>query len=122
MSQSMPKPVRLSDYRPPDYLVEHVDLVFELSPRDARVTSRLSVRRNGDHSRPLNLNGEELRLESLAIDGETLDEARYRVDEKGMSIDEVPAAFELTVVNRVDPVDNTALDGLYQSSGNFCTQ
>ena len=118
----MSKPVRLSDYRPPDYLVEHVDLVFELSPRDARVTSRLSVRRNGDHSRPLNLNGEELRLESLAIDGETLDEARYRVDEKGMSIDEVPAAFELTVVNRVDPVDNTALDGLYQSSGNFCTQ
>ncbi|MGM0516670.1 MAG: aminopeptidase N [Pseudomonadota bacterium] len=122
MSEHKPNPVRLSDYRPPDYLIDHVDLVFELSPRQTRVTSRLAVRRNGDHSRSLSLNGEELRLESVAIDGETLSEDRYQVDEKGMTIAEVPSSFELTVINRVDPVDNTALDGLYQSSGNFCTQ
>jgi aminopeptidase N len=122
MSEHKPNPVRLSDYLPPDYAIDHVDLVFELSPRDARVTSRLTVRRNGDHGRPLWLDGDELRLESVAIDGEVLPAGRYEVDDRGMTIPDVPSAFELTVINRVDPVDNTALDGLYQSSGNFCTQ
>jgi aminopeptidase N len=122
MSEHKPTPVRLSDYHPPDYRIEHVDLVFELSPRQTRVTSRLAVRRNGDHARPLELDGEELRLESVAIDGRTLSEDRYRLTDTGMSIAEVPSSFELTVKNRIDPADNSALDGLYLSSGNFCTQ
>ncbi|MDG4867475.1 aminopeptidase N [Guyparkeria sp. 1SP6A2] len=122
MTEHTLKPVRLSDYRPPDYLIDQTDLTFELASRGTRVVAEMQCRRNGDHRAALFLHGEELTLESVAIDGEALATDRYQVDERGMTIEEVPERFTLTIVNRVDPVDNTALDGLYQSSGNFCTQ
>ncbi|MFW6041775.1 MAG: aminopeptidase N, partial [Guyparkeria sp.] len=122
MTEQTPTIVRLEDYRPPDYLVDDVELTFELASRDTRVTSRLHVRRNGEHDAPLRLDGDELRLESVAIDSDALATDRYTLDETGMTIESVPESFVLEIVNRVDPIDNTALDGLYQSSGNFCTQ
>ncbi len=122
MTEHTLKPVRLSDYRPPDYLIDQTDLTFELASRGTRVVAEMQCQRNGDHRAALFLHGEELTLESVAIDGEALAADRYQVDERGMTIEEVPERFTLTIVNRVDPVDNTTLDGLYQSSGNFCTQ
>ncbi len=122
MTENTSKTVRLSDYRPPDYLIDQTDLTFELASRGTRVVAAMQCRRNGEHHAPLFLHGEELTLESVAIDGEMLAADRYQVDERGMTIDQVPERFTLTIVNRVDPVDNTTLDGLYQSSGNFCTQ
>ena len=122
MTEQTPTIVRLEDYRAPDYLVDDVELTFELASRDTCVTSRLHVRRNGEHDAPLRLDGDELRLESVAIDGEALATDRYTLHETGMTIESVPESFVLEIVNRVDPIDNTALDGLYQSSGNFCTQ
>ncbi len=122
MTEQKPNIVRLQDYRAPDYLIDDVELTFELASRDTRVSSRMRVRRNGEHETALRLDGDELRLESVAIDGEPLAADRYSVDENGMTIASPPESFVLEIVNRVDPVDNTMLDGLYQSSGNFCTQ
>ncbi|KTG17834.1 MULTISPECIES: aminopeptidase N [unclassified Guyparkeria] len=122
MTERQAQTIRLADYRPPAYLVDHVDLTFELASRSTRVVSELTCRRNGDHEAPLWLDGDELELESVALDGETLGADRYECRDDGLSISGVPEQFTLTVVCRVDPVDNTALDGLYQSSGNFCTQ
>jgi aminopeptidase N len=121
-----PRPVRLAEYRPPDFLVDTVDLVFELGDTDTRVKSRLGIRRNpegSDREAPLHLDGEELALISLALDGAPLGANRYQLPaEGGLILADVPDAFTLDVETRISPESNTALSGLYMSGGNFCTQ
>ena len=121
-----PPAVRLSEYRPPAFLIDKVDLVFELEDSDTRVKSRLGIRRNpaaAETAAPLRLDGEELDLVSLALDGEVLGANRYQLpSEGGLILAEVPDAFTLEVETRISPKNNTALSGLYMSGGNFCTQ
>jgi aminopeptidase N len=121
-----PQPVRLAEYRPPAFLIDTVDLVFELGESDTRIKSRLRIRRNpqgSDRESPLHLDGEELALVSLALDSEPLGANRYRLPaEGGLILADVPDAFTLDVETRVSPESNTALSGLYMSGGNFCTQ
>ena len=123
---SPPPPVRLADYRPPAFLIDTVDLVFDLGANDTRVRSRLGIRRNpeaAEHGTPLHLDGEELELLSLALDGEMLGANRYQLPtEGGLILADVPDAFTLDVGTRIAPEANTALSGLYMSGGNFCTQ
>src|SRR6266851_651701 len=121
-----PQPVRLADYRPPAFLIDTVDLVFELGEVDTRVKSRLRIRRNpevADPNAPLHLDGEELELVSLALEGDPLGANRYQLPpEGGLILADVPDAFTLDVEARISPERNTALSGLYMSGGNFCTQ
>ncbi len=121
-----PQPVRLKDYRPSAFVIDTVDLTFELDEAQTTVKSRLSIRRNpavADPAAPLELDGDALELVSLAIDGERLGANRYRLtSEGGLVIDGVPEAFTLDVETRINPQNNTALSGLYVSGGNFCTQ
>jgi len=121
-----PQPVRLADYQPTAYLIETVDLVFELGAKDTRVKSRLGIRRNpavAERGAALHLDGEALELMSLALDGEPLGANRYQLKpEGGLILADVPDAFTLDVETRIAPQSNTALSGLYVSGGNFCTQ
>src|SRR5208337_1817468 len=121
-----PRPVRLADYRPPAFLIDTVDLIFDLGEENTRVKSRLAVRRNPAASVPedqLHLDGDALELVSLALDGEPLGANRYQLPpEGGLVLTEVPDAFTLDVETRIAPQNNTALSGLYVSGGNFCTQ
>ena len=121
-----PQPTRLADYRPPAFLIDTVDLVFELGEADTRVKTRLGIRRNpevSEHGAPLHLDGEALELVSLALDGELLGPNRYRLPpDGGLTLADVPDAFTLDVETRIAPESNTALSGLYISGGNFCTQ
>ncbi|HEY1430668.1 MAG TPA: aminopeptidase N [Stellaceae bacterium] len=121
-----PRPVKLADYRPPNFLIDTVDLVFELGAEETRVKSRLGVRRNpaiAERAAALNLDGEALELVSLALDGEQLGPNRYQLaHDGGLVLADVPDAFTLDVETRIAPHSNTALSGLYVSGGNFCTQ
>ena len=121
-----PQPVRLADYRPPAYLIDTVDLVFELGTADTRVKSRLGIRRNpavAERATALHLDGEALELVSLALDGEPLGANRYQLlPEGGLVLTDTPDAFTLDIETRIAPQSNTALSGLYTSGGNFCTQ
>ncbi len=113
------------DYAPPDYLVETIDLRFELGEETTQVHSRLTVKANHDtaqEGRPLRLDGHRATLRSLTLDGTTLSEAQYAVDDEGLTIAKVPAIFTLEVTTEIRPQDNTFLEGLYRSSGMFCTQ
>ena len=120
-----PRPVLRSQYRPPEYLVDHVELRFELGEDGTVVHSRLAVRRNpalADAGPDLRLDGEDLEMLGLWLDGEPLAPGRYAVDESGLTVHAVPAAFELASKVRIHPEANTRLEGLYRSHTMFCTQ
>ncbi|MTW20125.1 aminopeptidase N [Allochromatium palmeri] len=125
MYRETPHPIYLKDYRPPEFLIEQVELRFELDPEHTRVESRLALRRNpaatrGDGS--LRLHGEQLTLMQVAIDGHALTPAEYRVDAEGLTMHRVPDRFTLETQVEIHPSLNTALEGLYQSGDMLCTQ
>lgn len=125
MRAAQPKTIYLSEYRVPEYLVEFVDLRFELFEEGARVHSTLTVRRNPDapdHSGQLELNGDSLRLESVHLDNQALAPDHYEDTGDLLIVRNVPERFELSVVTWIQPQNNTRLEGLYKSSGMFCTQ
>ena len=122
MRTETPQPIRLTDYRPPAFLIDEVRLDFDLSPAATRVKARLSVRRNGDHAEPLVLNGERLTPISVAVDGRVLAEGERTIDDEFLTIPGVPDAFVLDTEVEIDPQGNKALEGLYMSGGRFCTQ
>jgi aminopeptidase N len=126
MREQTPRAVYLKDYSPPDYLIDSVDLFFELAEEDTRVTSRLKIRRNPlspGATAELELNGEQLVLESLRLNGRRLESPDYRLGAETLVLPAVPdRPFELEIVTRVNPKANTALEGLYLSNGLFCTQ
>lgn len=121
MNQAQPQTIHRKDYRRPDYRIETVDLEFDLQPEATLVKATLALKAETSGA-PLRLDGEELELLSIAIDGKLLDKAAYAVDAESLTIFIPPANFTLEIVTRVNPKGNTQLSGLYQSSGNYCTQ
>ncbi|OJA04055.1 aminopeptidase N [Halomonas sp. QHL1] len=121
---SDPQPVYLSDYQPPAYRVTHAELTFDLDPAATRVKARLLMERHpeADANAPLVLNGEHLKLISLAIDATPLDTSAYELNEESLRIAQVPERFVLESEVEIAPEENTALEGLYQSNGMYCTQ
>ena len=121
MDQTTTQPVLLSAYRPPAFLIDTVDLAFDLDPAATKVTSKLTLRRNpkADAREPLFLNGEALTLLSLTVDGKP---AAYQVEEHGLTIANPPDRFTLAIETQIAPGDNTELSGLYTSGGAFFTQ
>jgi aminopeptidase N len=122
MRTDTPQPIRLTEYRPPAFLIETIDLHFDLQPKATRVKSRLAVKRNGDGGEPLALNGERLTLISVAIDGRALEAGDYSLTDELLTIPNTPDAFTLETEVEIAPEGNTALEGLYMSGGRFCTQ
>ena len=121
MNGSSPVVVRRQDYTPPAHRITSVELCFELEASATLVSSVTRVQRASDA--PLRLDGEGLELLAVSIDGRELGADEIALDARGLSIalpdrDEV----ELRIVNRIDPLANTALSGLYVSNGNFYTQ
>jgi aminopeptidase N len=119
------QPIRLADYQAPDFLIDSIDLVFDLGEEKTSVKTRLTLRRNPaahDQRTPLKLDGRELELVSLALDGEPLGANRYLRDDESLTIASVPSEFTLDIETRIEPQNNTVLSGLYKSGGNFCTQ
>ena len=120
-----PRTVFLKDYRPPEYLVDEVQLRFELDPAQTRVLSRLQVRRNpqvASDDAPLILNGQELELLSISIGGRLLGEDQYRLEDELLVLDAPGDNAVIEIETRIAPEQNTALEGLYISGDMFCTQ
>ncbi|AVP98701.1 aminopeptidase N [Ahniella affigens] len=120
----MTDPIRLADYTPPPYVIDHVSLDFQLDFEQTEVDSRLRLRRHPDAlpGRELLLHGEDLSLLAIAIDGQPLAPAQYAVSAEGLRLIDPPAEFELHTRVRIHPARNTRLEGLYQSSAFLLTQ
>ncbi len=123
MPQEKHEIIYLKDYNSPDFRVDTVELRFELGEESTLVWSRLGIAADYDGGRrPLVLNGCDLRLMSLVLDDKHLGEKDYSVDAETLTIHDVPRAFSLEIETEIRPQENTSLEGLYKSSGNFCTQ
>ncbi|MBO3759516.1 aminopeptidase N [Ciceribacter sp. L1K22] len=118
--------IHLADYRPTDFVLERVDLTFELDPTETKVEARLIFhRREGaDPSAPLVLDGDDLTMTSLLFDQIEMETDRYTASADSLVIRDLPATepFEITVVTMINPEANTQLMGLYRSNGIYCTQ
>ena len=125
MNETKHKTILLSEYTPPPFLVDFIDLTFQLGEKETTVHAQSAFRRNPvaeSDDDYLFLHGEDIELIDIFIDGIKLQSDRYEVNERGMQISEIPSTFSLEIITRFSPEDNTALSGLYISSGNFCTQ
>jgi aminopeptidase N len=118
------QPVRLKDYRPPNWLVETVSLDFSLHPKQTKVRATLALKPNPEAAAaPLVLDGDGLTLTALKLDGTALAPDSYVVTPDSLTIPQVPnAPFTLEIETLVDTTANTQLSGLYRTSGNYCTQ
>ncbi len=113
--------VRLADYRPASIRIERTDLSVRIFPDHTLVEAQLRI--TPLESAPLLLQGVELELLELSIDGVALDEGAYRLDGEGLTILEPPSQpFLLRSLVRLHPETNTTLEGLYVSGGMVTTQ
>ncbi|MCB1555678.1 MAG: aminopeptidase N, partial [Alphaproteobacteria bacterium] len=124
MKTDAPRTVYLKDYRPPRYKADHIALIFQLFDGKTLVRTETTFLKIHDGNEPLVLNGEHLTLKSVALDGRTLEKGQdYTLDKTHLTL---PApdtdSFTLETIVEIDPANNTALEGLYMSGGNYCTQ
>ncbi|MGE4219235.1 MAG: aminopeptidase N [Alphaproteobacteria bacterium] len=122
MRTDTPQTIRLDAYRAPDYRIETVDLDIALDPDRTLVRARLSLHRAAEGPAPLVLDGEGLETLSVALDGKPLPPEAYTIGDDTLTLHAPPARFTLETTVAIAPAANTRLEGLYVSSGNFCTQ
>ncbi len=125
MRTAVGQPVRLEDYRVPDYLVDSVDLDISLDRNATRVVAVLAMRPNplGPPGAALALDGDELQFVAATLDNATLEPAAYEVGPSAFVLRDPPRrAFTLRIETRLDPAGNTKLMGLYRSGSAYCTQ
>lgn len=108
------------DYKTPDFTITDIDLNFVLDAESTMVTAISQVKRLGDSQAPLILDGEDLVLKSVSVQGKPW-QHYHQLDNK-LVLEQLPDNFTLTIVNQIHPAKNSALEGLYQSGETLCTQ
>ena len=117
--------ILLSDYRESAYDIRHVELEFNLAAAATRVTSTLSVKRRvrTRTGTPLILDGEDIELLDVKINGKALQPGDYEAGPQSLTIFRPPGiSFRLHVTTQINPSENRRLSGLFLSNGIFCTQ
>ncbi len=125
MRTDIAQPIRLADYRPPDYLIDTVDLDVRLDPHATRVVARLVIRPNprGRAGADLLLDGDRLVVRRLVLDGAEIDCSANFVTPDRLTLANPPQrSFLLEIETEIDPSANTCLMGLYRSGSAYCTQ
>jgi aminopeptidase N len=120
-TDTTPQPKFLKDYKKPDFRAEGVHLTFQIGDVTT-VTSKVKYARTNKDAKDLVLKGEYFTLQSVAMNGEALSANRYTAEDGQLVITDAPDALTLEIVTEMEPEKNTTLEGLYRSSGTFCTQ
>lgn len=127
MDTRNPVTIQRFDYQASPWQISHTRLHFTLDPTSTRVHSELTMQYTPGEGgastpQPLRLDGVDLELQFVAVDGVELPAAQYLVDESSLILADLPAQCVVSIETLINPEANTALEGLYRSSGNFCTQ
>ena len=121
----MPEPVRLADYQRYPFTVDETHLSFDIRDGETTVRCEMAIARREDAARAdaaLVLNGADLELDGIAIDGRPLHGNEFAVDGETLTIFDVPKTCSVRIDTRIKPERNTALEGLYKSGAMYCTQ
>ena len=111
-----------ADYAPSAWLIETVDLCFDLDPLKTRVLNKMRLRRNqAVAAAPLVLQGSGLNLARVMVDGAA---CSFKTAEDGaqLILDNLADSCEVEIFTTCAPSKNTALSGLYASQGTLLTQ
>ena len=122
MQQGLPQAIALADYQAPDYRTVKTDLVFDIRDGVTEVTSTLDIQRQNPQGSVLQLDGQELELVSVELDGRLLSSNEFQIDSEQLQLQDLQDQHQLRIVTRIHPEQNTALEGLYRSSKMYCTQ
>lgn len=120
MKASDPVVIERESYAPPAWAIDTTYLVFELEQQNTLVKSTLALRRLSEG--PLVLNGSDQALVSVFVDGQSIPADGFKLTDTHLQLDHLPDVCELEITTRINPLANTALEGLYCTSDNFCTQ
>ncbi len=117
----------LKDYRPPEYLIDKIDLHFDLKEDNTKVVSTMQIRRNtdiADENTPLvfDCGCSPENIDSIIAEDMVLLPHEYEIKEKSFILPKVPELFTLEITTVLNPEQNTSLEGLYKSGSTFCTQ
>lgn len=119
-NSTTPKTIYLKGYTPAPYKAEHINLSFALFDDKTIVKSTVTYIKNVNGENTLVLNGQDQTIVSVELNGAQFN--GYSLIDNEMVIKNVDDTFTLTITSEIDPASNTALEGLYQSQGNYCTQ
>ncbi len=122
MKEGQPREVRLSDYQAPGYTTTATHLVFDIFDGETKVTNTMQVVRAQADAQSLHLDGQDLELLSVRVDGRELSGNEYTLEDESLTIHGLAENHEITIETRIYPEKNTALEGLYRSSSMYCTQ
>ncbi len=112
--------IYLKDYKPHPFHISEIHIEFDLDPETTRVTAKSKVERRTPGA--LLLNGVDLKLISLKINGQELEKANCTVTDSTLEILNPPDRFDLEITTEISPVKNLSFSGLYFTSSTFCTQ
>jgi aminopeptidase N len=115
-------PRYLADYSEANFSISTVELTFKLDEYRTRVTNRMQITRKAADNKPLILDGEHLTLLSVLIDDQPLSSNDYHVSDTSLTIAIDRNEFTLEIVTEINPIENTALEGLFKSGEAYCTQ
>ncbi|MGV7209682.1 aminopeptidase N [Oxalobacteraceae bacterium A2-2] len=122
-TDSTPPTILRLEYQPPSYLVDTVELGFDLDPARTIVANRITLHHNPESaSRDIVLQGEDIELVQLRLNGKLLAAGDYTLEGTVLTIPQAPDQVVLDIETLCVPVENTTLSGLYVSNGNFFTQ
>ena len=112
ISNQVEAAINYKDYRPTAYIIDEIHLYINLFEEETLVSAQLQMRRNPhaqqDDSK-LVLDGEELFLVGIELDDVPLDETRYTLTNKTLTLEDLPNHFTLTIRTKIFPQKNTAL-------------
>ena len=115
-------PRYLADYSESNFFISTVELTFELNEYKTRVINRMQISQKQPNDAPLILDGEHLKLLSVSLNKALLSDDDYQVNDTSLIINVADADFLLEIVTELNPVENTALEGLFKSGDAYCTQ
>lgn len=113
---------KLSDYKAPEFTISDVELRFELHPEATKLNAVYQLHSASGQSGTLTLDGQELKLLAVSLDGKVLTDTDYQLTSEQLILPNVPAKAQLELEIELNPTANTALEGLYLSNGAYCTQ
>jgi len=122
MRDGTPTTIYRKEYTAPAFSITDADLTFAIYDGFTLVSSILHLQRQREDEAPWVLDGEDLEIEQIEIDGTPLQQHEYSYDGRQLTLPQIGESCQLLTRVRIFPETNTALEGLYRSRTIYCTQ